>query len=169
VYLSWMITLVGGLVAATWPLLAYERAETRPWPGARFADAIRILALLHQHRGRGGATPRQIRAELRSGFSDSETLLEQLRAEGWIARAQGPAGEPRWVLMAEPGALRVADVFYRFAFDPVMARRKLDADDTALDHGVARVAALIETGLDVTLAEAFEVTPAQPATQRTAR
>ena len=159
IYLSWVVTLLGGLVAATWPLLSYERAETRRWPGSAFADAMRVLALLERHRAQGGATPRQIRAELRAGFSDSETLLEELRGAGWAARAQGNGGETRWVLIADPGTVKVADVFTRFAFDPALARRRLDAGDSALDHGVARVAALIESGLDVTLAEAF----AQPA------
>jgi len=52
VYLSWMITLVGALVAATWPLLAYERADSRAWPGMAFTDAMRILSLLVEARAR---------------------------------------------------------------------------------------------------------------------
>lgn len=159
VYLSWLVTLGGALIAATWPLLAYERAETQRWPGQGFADAMRVLALLHRSRGEGGAAPRRVRAELRAGFSDSETLLENLAEAGWIARVAGAGGDPRWVLTADPAQVTVAEVFRRFAFDPVRAARRLEALDAADAWGVTRVATLIETGLDFSLAHAFD--PAQ--------
>jgi membrane protein len=173
VYLSWVVTLAGGLIAATWPLLGYERGETRKWPGSSFTDAMRILALLHKSRAKGGATPRQIRAELRAGFSDSETLMEQMRDAGWVARVQGVAGEARWAMLCEPDAVRVADVFRRFAFDPALAMKKLDADETALGASVENIAGLIDGSLDLTLKQAFEtlattVPLAEPPSKRTA-
>ena len=160
VYLSWLVTLFGALIAATWPLLGYERAETRQWPGASFTDAMRILALLHAGRGRGGATPRQIRSQLHAGFSDSETLLERLREAGWIGRMQDSGGAVRWALLADADTVRVAEVFRRFAFDAPLAIKKLDADDAAQQYGVARIAAIIDEGLDLTLTQAFQIPPA---------
>ena len=159
VYLSWMITLVGALVAATWPLLAYERAESRKWPGMAFTDAMRILSLLFEARTRGGATPRQIRSALHTGFAESETLLERLRDVGWIGRVESPdaAGhnEARWVLLADPALLRVAEVFRRFAFDVGMAMKRLDPEDPGRNFGIGRLADLLERDLSLTLEEAL--------------
>ena len=163
IYMSWLVTLCGGLVAATWPLMAYERAESRKWPGLPFTDAMRILYLLHQSRAVGGATPRRIRSALRTGFSDCETLLEQLRHAGWVARLDGADGQVRWALLADAETLRVAEVFRRFAFDAGMAAKALAADDARQSFGVAHFAGLIEGSLDLTLAQAFEATPAMPA------
>ncbi|MFN0163055.1 MAG: YihY family inner membrane protein [Burkholderiales bacterium] len=159
IYLSWTVTLIGGLIAATWPLLGYERAETRRTPGAGFADALRILALLHAQREHGGVPPRQIRAALRTGFSDSETLLERMAAAGWIGRVHDSAGKVRWALLCDAQQLRISEVFRRFAFDAQAAARRLDAGDAVLAASVARAAALIDDGLDMSLAQAFE-TPA---------
>ena len=163
IYLSWLVTLAGALIAATWPLMGYERNETRKWPGSSFTDAMRILALLHRSRGKGGALPRQVRAELRSGFSDTETLLDELRDAGWIGRLQGATGAVRWALICEPDAVRVADVFRRFAFDPGMAMKRLDADDASLADSVTQVAGFIDIGLGHTLTTAFDA-PASGAT-----
>ncbi|MBL8382531.1 MAG: YihY family inner membrane protein [Burkholderiales bacterium] len=167
VYLSWIMVLVGALIAATWPLMAYERAETRRWPGMAFVDAMRILALLNENRERGGATPRQIRAALRTGFAESETLLESLRDAGWIGRFEAARGEARWgaraerrwMLLADPRTLPVAAVFRRFAFDIDSARRRADADDALGDFGLARLATLLDDSLDLTLAEALAPPP----------
>ena len=160
IYMSWLVTLGGGLIAATWPLVGYERADTHKWPGLAFTGAMRILFLLHRSRTSGGATPRRIRAELRTGFSDSETLLEGLRHAGWVARVEGTDGQPRWAMLADPDALLVAEVFRRFAFDAGMAARTLGADDAQQSFGVARLSALIEGSLDLTLAQAFAAGPA---------
>lgn len=162
VYLSWLVTLGGGLVAATWPLMSYERAEMRKRPGAEFPDAMRILALLYQRRNEGGAPARAIRAELRTGFSGGEALLDRLREAGWIGNAQAHGGAARWALLVDPASVRVADVFRRFAFDPNMVRPRPGFAEPALDRSVACIAGLIETGLDATLAQAFDRSPTDP-------
>lgn len=163
IYLSWLVTLTGALIAATWPLMGYERNETRKWPGSSFTDAMRILALLHRCRAKGGALQRQIRAELRGGFTDTEALLDQLHDAGWIGRMQDSAGAVRWALICEPGAVRVAEVFRRFAFDPGMAAKRLDVDDGALADSVTQIGSFIDSGLGHTLAAAF-ATPSSAAT-----
>lgn len=155
VYLSWLVTLVGALFAATWPLMGHERGTASKWPGMAFIDAMRILTLLFESRGHGGATPRQIRATLRTGFAESETLLEQLREAGWIGRIDGSRNDNRWVLLADPALLRLSDVFQRFAFDAVTAMDKLDPDEPAHSFGIDRVAHLIQRDLAVTLEDAL--------------
>jgi len=163
IYLSWMVALLGALIAATWPLLRYERAESRPWPGSVFADAMRVLALLLREREAGGATPRQVGGALHTSFGDSETLLENLRDARWIGRVEDAAGQIRWALLCDPDTVRVADVFRRFAFDPAMARDRLVSEDEGLAHSMDQVAGWVETGLGQTLYEAFGEEPVKPA------
>ena len=159
VYLSWMVTLLGALIAATWPLLGYERAETRAWAGSTFADAMRVLALLLRNRDKGGALPRQVRRALHTGFADSETLLESLRAAHWIGKVQGPEGE-RWALVCDPDTVKVADVFRHFAFDAEAARARLEGEDPELAHSLDQVAGWVEQGLSLSLSEALKPAPA---------
>ena len=156
IYLSWMVALLGALIAATWPLLGYERAEMRTWPGARFAEAMRVLALLMRSRDTGGATSRQVRMVLRTAFSEAEVLLDELRNSRWVGRMETPEGDTRWVLICDPDAVTVADVFRRFAFDATLARARLESEDPGLARGMAQVAGWVEEGLSQTLSEAFK-------------
>ncbi|HEY4374716.1 MAG TPA: YihY family inner membrane protein [Burkholderiales bacterium] len=155
IYLSWMIALVGALIAATWPLLSYERAEMRRWPGARFTGAMQVLSLLMRLRAAGGASARQVRKALRTAFSEAEALLEELRAANWIGRLDTAGHEGRWVLICDPDKLTVADVFRRFAFDATLARGRLQEDDPALGRSMGEVGNWVDQGLNLTLAAAF--------------
>jgi membrane protein len=155
IYLSWMVTLLGALIAATWPLRGHERADMRPWPGSRFAEAMRVLFLLMRAREAGGATSRQVKAVLRNAYSEAEALLDELRSAQWIGRMETPQGETRWVLICDPDVVRVADVFRRFAFDARRARLRLEIEDPALAQGIGQVAGWVEAGLGETLGQAF--------------
>jgi hypothetical protein len=151
-----MVTLLGALIAATWALRGQERADLRPWPGARFAEAMRVLALLTRSRDKGGATSRQVRAVLRTAFSEAEALLDELRMAQWIGRMETPEGETRWVLICDPDTVRVADVFRRFAFDAARARHRIEAEDPGLAQSISQVAGWVETGLAQTLSAALK-------------
>ncbi|MDB5807380.1 MAG: tRNA-processing RNAse [Betaproteobacteria bacterium] len=157
IYLSWMIALEGALIAATWPLYGYERADTRNWPGTRFIGAMQVLALLLRSREAGGATSRQIRTALRTAYSEAEALLEDLRSANWIGRLETGSHEGRWVLVCDPDTVKVADVFRRFAFDAAQARKRLQGEDPALARGMGEVAAWAEQGLGQTLSQALHV------------
>lgn len=169
IYLSWMVALLGALLAATWPLLSYERAEMRRWPGNRFTGAMQVLALLTRSRDTGGATSRQVRTALRTAFSEAEALLEDLRSEHWIGRLDDADGDGRWVLVCDPDNVRVADVFRRFAFDATLARARLEGDDAALAKSMTEVDMRIGEGLNQTLTQAFaphgEALPAEGAAE----
>lgn len=160
IYLSWMIALVGALIAATWPLLGYERAEMRRWPGARFTGAMQVLSLLMRSRERGGAHAREVRKALRTAFSEAEALLEDLRAANWIGRLDTAGHEGRWVLVCDPDKVRVADVFRRFAFDAGLARGRLQEGDPALGRSMGDVGRWVDEGLNLSLTQAFADEPA---------
>ncbi len=159
IYLSWMVALLGALIAATWPLLGYERAETKPWPGSTFADAMRVLTLLLRMRDQGGATPRQVRGALHTSFADSEPMLETLRAAHWIGKVEAPDGE-RWAIVCDPDAVSVADVFRLFAFDAAATRARLAGEDPELARSLDQVAGWVEQGLAMSLSAALIPAPA---------
>ena len=160
IYLSWVVTLLGGWWRRPGRSVLRTCRDAARWPGSAFADSMRVLALLERHRAqrRRHAAP-DPRQELRAGTPIPRPCSRNCaRRAGRRARRE-MAEETRWVLIADPGTVKVADVFTRFAFDPALAPAGWTPATARWIHGVARVAALIESGLDVTLAEAF----AQPA------
>src|SRR3546814_3030017 len=46
IYLSWLAILLGATVAATLPALRQRRWALTQYPGAMFADALRVLRML---------------------------------------------------------------------------------------------------------------------------
>ncbi len=159
IYLFWMITLVGALVAAALPIVKYERWWHVPTPGSAFVDAMMVLRVLYDART-GGASAAidasMIRASTRLGFDESENLLQTMFDAGWVGRIK--ADLPRrfnwgkritegldcWTLLANPRQLKVADVYRMFAFN------------VANNISYARqVESAIEQGLNQTLAQQF--------------
>jgi membrane protein len=159
IYLFWMITLFGALVAAALPIVKYERWWHVPTPGSAFVDAMAILKVLYDARA---ASPHAavdlhaIRALTRLGFDEAESLLVKMLDAGWVGRLKLDSprrvqwgkhsiqGVDRWTLLANPQQLTLADVYRLFAFN------------TLHNAELAKhVEAAVERGLKQTLAEYF--------------
>ncbi|MEO7032067.1 MAG: YihY family inner membrane protein, partial [Herbaspirillum sp.] len=132
IYLFWMITLLGALLAAALPVVKYERWWHVPHPGSAFVDAMAILSVLFEarvHHASAVVNVRLIRRKTRLGFDESENLLQQMMDAGWVGRVnpelptqvrwrsrlkltrRKDPGLDRWVLLANPERLRLADVY----------------------------------------------------------
>lgn len=166
IYLFWMITLVGALLAAALPVVKYERWWHVAKPGGVFLDAMAILKVLFDARMRGESAVvnvNLIRSKTRLGFDESENLLQQMLEAGWVGRVnpelprrvlwrnrlklaqRSEPGLDRWVLLVNPEQLMLADVYRMFVFEA-------DGDKT-----LARmVENAVEQGLNRTLATQFE-------------
>jgi membrane protein len=135
-YVSWLITLLGAVVAAALPVVKYERWWHVPAPGGVFVDAMAVLKVLHGGAPATGSalvSARAIRAHTRIGYDELGMLLEQMAAAGWVGRVQpeeapqgvwgsvARAGADNWVLLADPDLLRVADVYRLFVFGAASA------------------------------------------------
>ncbi len=131
VYVSWLIALIGAVLAAALPVVKYERWWHVAAPGSAFVDAMAILnALVEARRAPGNAAVELValRAATRLGYEELEGLLEKMRETGWVARLaperrsrlpfrrHAMEGYGRWVLLANPDSLTVADVYRLFAF-----------------------------------------------------
>ncbi|GIZ52393.1 YihY family inner membrane protein [Noviherbaspirillum aridicola] len=158
-YLSWLITLVGAVLAAALPIVKYERWWHVPSPGGAFMDAMAILRVLHEqrtHAATSAVDTRTLRARTRIGFDEAETLLGKMLEAGWVGRIRQdggkrlqlgkalPHGADHWTLLANPDQLKLADVYRLFVFNATGS------------GGLAKqVEAAVERGLDESLASHF--------------
>jgi membrane protein len=159
IYMSWLITLTGAVIAASLPIVRYERWWHVPTPASAFLDAMAVLEVLVDARRASGSAAvdgAMIRAQTRIGYAESEALLEKMTEAGWTGRITQATrrrvqwgkriseGLDSWVLLANPQNLTMADVYRLFIFDatgnPALART---------------VEAAIEAGLGVTLEAYF--------------
>ncbi|MDB5906862.1 MAG: hypothetical protein JWP34_976 [Massilia sp.] len=176
-YVSWLITLVGALLAAALPVVKYERWWYEPVPGGAFVDAAAILKVLHgkaQVSDSALVSSASIRAHTRIGYDEMTALLDRMVTAGWVGRVQADVAarsrwgkrmresDDNWVLLINPEKVRLADVYRLFVFGgtSVDVDGAVEPDQTSpmtLDTGVlARQAELaVEQGLDQTLAAHF--------------
>lgn len=160
IYLGWFITLTGAVVAAGLPVVKHERWWHVATPGSAFVDAMALLGLLYEARALGDSAivdTRSMRSRTRIGYDEAENLLEKMLDAGWVGRIKEESGRRaqfgkraaegmnRWVLLANPDKLTLADVYRMFVFDV--------ADEAPLAKQVEHA---VELGLGQTLAAHFE-------------
>lgn len=134
VYIMWMLTLFGALVAAALPVIRYERWWHSSVAGSEFVDAMVIIRLLRDARVNGelaAVDAALLRAHTRLGYDELQALLQKMAEAGWIgvvgddgrpAKRRQHAGETCWVLLANPDQLTVLDVFRLFVFSETLQR-----------------------------------------------
>jgi len=130
VYLFWLITLAGAVIAAALPVVKYERWWHKPAPGSEFLDAMNVLKVMVDARsGTAAVDALRLREFTRLGFEESESLLQRMLVVGWVGRVKSETvsswrlsrkhrKQDRWVLLANPEKLTVSDVYQLFAFAP---------------------------------------------------
>jgi len=163
VYVSWLIALIGAVLAAALPVVKYERWWHVAAPGSAFIDAMAVLKILVEARGGNHDAAVELaalRRATRLGYEELEGLLDQMREAGWVARLaperrrrvqfrrHAGEGRGRWVLLANPERLTVADVYRRFAFSA--------SENPGL---VAQVNQALDARLSVSLAAQFGQDP----------
>lgn len=157
IYLSWLITLIGAVITASLPVVKYERWWHVPVAGSVFEDAIavlRVLVLARNSDANATVDTLTIRARTRFGVDEIEGILEKMLELGWVGRVavempharrggiwrKHDAGAERWILIMNPAALSLADVYRLFVYDT--------RSDTALAR---EVHAVLEQGLSESL------------------
>jgi membrane protein len=159
-YVSWLITLSGAVLAASLPAL-YQRGWNRGFvPGGRYGDAVRILRSLYRarHRRIPGLTVAQVAIEARIPTEHADALLEAMESDGLVIRtrpvaatgATRPSQEDLWMFTADPRAIRFERVFRLFAFNGQAVASLGFASDDPLAALVARTSS---DSLQMTLEE----------------
>ena len=162
VYLFWLITLLGAVLAVALPVVKHERWWHKPVPGGEFIDAMSVLqVLVHAHQHQGVISLLSIRSKTRLGFDEAESLLQRLLEAGWVGRVeviknkasrwlQLARGEhDHWTLLINPNKLVLADVMKLFAF-------------SESSHALGReINQLLDRGLSLSLADYFNTPDAK--------
>jgi membrane protein len=158
IYLGWLIALSGAVLAAALPIVKYERWRHVAAPGSSFVDAMSLLRVLQDARlsNESALDALTLRAKTQLGFDEAENLLLKMLEAGWVGRIKAASpkrarfgkriteGLDRWVLVANPEYLKLADVYRLFVFDA--------SDNAALSRQVENA---VEQGLSQTLADHF--------------
>lgn len=147
-YASWVVVLLGAILAATFPEFFERKQIVRGFPGDRAWAAVNMLVLLATALKEGRTVTFQ---ELRNGAGTThdlaETLLGEMRDAGWVARSE----DETWLLSTHPDSLTLTEVIQRFALSPA---HWLAASGAG--RATARAAERLRTGLvssDLTLTD----------------
>ena len=147
IYASWVVTVMGAVVAALLPDYRLLRGERRAATGAAFAEALQVLRVLVRSQRRSETPDVRRICELTGVTREScETVLERLCDSGWVARAAGW----RWVLACDPDTVTIAQVHRRFVIDAERLAERVG--DGAPREVLQRIAGDVERDLATPIA-----------------
>ena len=103
IYLSWVIVLLGAVIAAYAPSLQMRVARWPDAPGSRFQLALAVLRELAraQTLERKGLGNSDLAEVLRTDPLQTDPILESLVALDWVGRLE-EEGDARFVLLCDP-------------------------------------------------------------------
>lgn len=149
IYTSWLITLFGAVIAASLPVIKYERWWYAEKPGSRFIDAMAVLEVLlnaRKHTNHAGVSSWEIRKKTRLGFDEIEDLLMQMVSTDWVGRLDSGEikskeryplrGKESWVMLINPALIPISQVYRLFLFEPHTETRLSKKVETAIEEGL---------------------------------
>jgi membrane protein len=118
-YLSWVIVLLGAVIAAYAPSLQMRVVRHEEFPGMRFSLAVALLARLHRARDEPaqGCRPSELALSLRTDPLQIQQVLEVLVQMGWLGRLS-EEGEARFVLLVNPEQTPAAPLMAELLLTP---------------------------------------------------
>jgi membrane protein len=155
VYLCWVVTLLGAVIAALLPDYGAGAVRATRTAAETFRAALDILrVLVRAQREAHTLDTRRVLGQAGVSAEAGEPLLERLVACGWVAKVIGQ----RWALACDPDVVRLANVYRELVFDPGRGGRA--APDPVLDATLEQAAAAAAGALDAPL----RTLAAEPAT-----
>jgi membrane protein len=166
VYLSWFIALLGAMVASALPAIRVGQFHRIHYPGSDLLDALELLARLAEAHevGKAGYTATRLATMLRCDMETAQRLLLTMEEREWIARLDGGEVGPRYILLANPARLTLAQLFDVLVIDRTELTYQLQRRRSHVD-GAALLDVLTNDRFDVSLASliaAHRLTGAQP-------
>ena len=121
IYVSWVIVLMGAVIAAYLPSLLAGVARRGAAHGWQFQLAIEVLQQLHvaHHSARKGVSASQLAERLQVDVLQLEPVLETLLALDWAGQLDEAKDntEARYLLMADPDSTRLEPLLERLLLD----------------------------------------------------
>lgn len=129
IYLSWLVVLLGAVIAAALPYRHSGIWRHRRRAQDEFLRALTALQALFRAQRNGEALRlEKLQEKLHVGLEESEELLERLETARWVSRTTSGG----WVLSRDPGEISLTDVFHEFVFTPELPGNLPDCLKTAL-------------------------------------
>ena len=129
IYVSWVIVLMGAVIAAYLPSLLAGVARRGSAHGWLFQLAIEVLQQLEKARAtaRKGVSASQLSSLLQVDVLQLEPVLETLVALDWVGQLNDAEGraESRYLLLADPGATLLEPLMQLLLLDKAESMGKL--------------------------------------------
>jgi membrane protein len=114
IYFSWVVIVIGALIAALAPDFVVLRDAGRHTPRADIGDVLAVLLILARARqGPDLLKLMQIAQPASLTGDQAEALLQRMVARGWVVRSAGD----RYGLVCDTEKLLMADVYREFVLD----------------------------------------------------
>ena len=119
IYLSWIIVLLGAVLAAYAPVAGMQVARWPAGPGSRFHLALVIVRALRRARdaGKHGMSGDQLSKALSTDPLQIEPLLDALLTIDWVGKLD-EHGNPRFVLLCDPATALAEPLIAKLLLDP---------------------------------------------------
>ena len=136
IYVTWLLVLLGAVLAASLPELGRQELRKPEGAGWTFRLALEVLGELNTAKAsdRRGLSTDELAMRLRVETSELRQVLEVLRSLDWVGRLteQNDQGQARQVLLVDPALATVAPLADRLlvlrgsAADPIWQQTRLD-------------------------------------------
>lgn len=136
IYVTWLLVLLGAVLAASLPELGRQELRKPEGAGWTFRLALEVLGELNTAKAsdRRGLSTEELATRLRVETSELRQVLEVLRSLDWVGRLteQNDQGQARQVLLVDPELATVAPLADRLlvlrvsATDPIWQQWRLD-------------------------------------------
>jgi membrane protein len=136
IYVTWLLVLLGAVLAASLPELGRQEWRKPDGAGWSFRLALEVLAELNAAKAseRRGLSTDDLAVRLRVELSELRQVLEVLRGLDWVGRLteQNDQGQARQVLLVDPVLATVAPLADRLlvlrgsSTDPIWQQTGLD-------------------------------------------
>jgi membrane protein len=161
IYLSWLMVLLGAVIAASLSSWRFRKWQLDPTgPGKQFVDALRVLEVLGEAFRNGTVeTYGSLYKRLSLTFEELERIFDLMNRANLVGQVKGGG----WVLILDPARIKVADVFHLFTFRSATARAAAE-DNAKLELLLDDIAAGIDEKMNVPLSRLFSEndTPVSP-------
>jgi membrane protein len=119
IYLSWVIILLGAVIAAYAPLVGKRLARWPDAPGAAFHLALVVIGQLVAARndGRRGLEADEISEAIGIDPLQVDPVLDALAQLDWVGRLEEPKGA-RYVLLCDPATTPAEPLIAKLLLDP---------------------------------------------------
>lgn len=118
-YLFWWIVLLGASLAASLPILKYERWRKEPRAGDDLPEALMVLYVLYQaqHSPARMMSWESLQTQLKINSEDLSSIMSKLQEQGWVGKIRRLDEGTGWALICDTSDVTLANLYDVFVFD----------------------------------------------------